>query len=168
VRELSTGRDLALKIIYKSIVEHHRKENAGAERDVALADVRHPNIVPFLRVMDEPRWWYIAMPLYRRDLFGLLSDAKKLPEPMAKAVAAQLVSALAYLHARGIVHGDVKVENILIDTDTGGAIKLIDFGSAYLNAKDTWATTHPGTLVCAAQHHAMQCNASNPIQSNPI
>lgn len=95
MRNARTGEDEALKIIFKGMVEAHRKEHHTAERDVALAGLQHPNIVPFKRVMDEQRWWYISMPLYRRDLFTLLNQAKRFAEDQACTIQVRVQQAMA-------------------------------------------------------------------------
>jgi serine/threonine protein kinase len=63
------------------------------------------------------------------DLFSLISARGRLPEHEAAGIAAQISSALAACHRRGVAHRDVKPDNLLFDATTG-ALKLADFGSA--------------------------------------
>uniref|UniRef100_A0A3B3YLT8 Serine/threonine-protein kinase n=1 Tax=Poecilia mexicana TaxID=48701 RepID=A0A3B3YLT8_9TELE len=70
-------------------------------------------------------------PLQCQDLFDLVTDSGGLPERLALRFFRQTVEALKFVHAHGIVHRDVKDENILVDTRTL-EVKLIDFGSAAL------------------------------------
>lgn len=60
------------------------------------------------------------------DLFQILEDDRSLGVVQVRGVAAQLVSALFYLHSHRILHRDIKPQNILIGKD--GAVKLCDFG----------------------------------------
>ena len=60
------------------------------------------------------------------DLFQILEDDHSLGVAQVRGVAAQLVSALFYLHSHRILHRDMKPQNILIGKD--GAVKLCDFG----------------------------------------
>ena len=60
------------------------------------------------------------------ELFRYLITRGRLPEPKARALLAQLTSALEYLHARTLCHRDIKPENIMLDDNR--QIKLVDFG----------------------------------------
>jgi serine/threonine protein kinase len=65
---------------------------------------------------------------YTKDLFDFISDHRRMSDVLAKHVFRQLVDALVQVDEAGVVHRDIKDENILIDTRTF-QIKLIDFGS---------------------------------------
>lgn len=60
------------------------------------------------------------------SLAGLLRKSHKIPEAEAKPLFQQIASGISYCHKQGIVHRDLKLENILVGET--GAIKLIDFG----------------------------------------
>ncbi|GBG24269.1 Protein kinase, putative [Hondaea fermentalgiana] len=62
----------------------------------------------------------------RGDLWSLIRSQKRLSIGAATQISSELVSAVGSLHARGILHRDIKLENIMLDTD--GHIKLIDLG----------------------------------------
>ena len=67
-----------------------------------------------------------------KDLFDFISEQGPLPEAVAKDLFSQLVDTVRLCHQKGVVHRDIKDENILIDINTFKT-KLIDFGSgAYL------------------------------------
>ena len=63
-----------------------------------------------------------------KELFKLLSKKKHFPEFSAAKILHQICSAVKYLHERGIVHRDIKTENIIVDSYCNA--KLIDFGLA--------------------------------------
>ena len=62
------------------------------------------------------------------DLFDFVTENGALPEDVARDFLNQLVNTIKSVHEAGVVHLDIKDENILIDLDTG-QIELIDFGS---------------------------------------
>ena len=63
-----------------------------------------------------------------KDLFDFISDSGPIKEDLAKHIFQQMVTTVNQVHAAGVVHRDIKDENILIDTRTY-KVKLIDFGS---------------------------------------
>ena len=69
------------------------------------------------------------MPFLRGgELYKVFQSEKRFNEVVVKFYAAQMIIAIGYLHLKGIVHRDLKLENILIDQD--GYIKIIDYGLA--------------------------------------
>ena len=89
-----------------------------------------------------------------KDLFDFISDRGKLPECVARKIFGQVLISAQGCHDRGILHRDIKIENILVDTITLKA-KLIDFGCAtYLHNKPYHA--YQGTLTSAPPEWFLQ------------
>lgn len=85
------------------------------------------------------------------DLGSLVNKFGPLPEDDVKSMARQLLSALKYLHARGITHRDVKPDNILIQSRNPIHVKLTDFGlSKMIDSEETFLRTFCGTLLYCA------------------
>ncbi|CAI5516917.1 unnamed protein product [Closterium sp. Naga37s-1] len=101
----------------------------------------HPHIVKIHRAMEDTQHVHIIMEICRGgDLFDRVKVGGRLSERSAAAITMRLVEALLWCHEKGVVHRDVKLENILLkqrghDTD----IRLTDFGMA--------AEVHPGEVL---------------------
>jgi serine/threonine-protein kinase len=130
------GARLALKILH----EEHRGCADLRERFVQEAlpllkeQLRHPALPRILAIEQHPGCPYIAMELLGPSLAARLRQGP-LPFPEAIRAVADVAGALAYLHARQIIHRDVKPGNVLTPRPgTSGPCKLIDLGLAKLPA----------------------------------
>jgi eukaryotic-like serine/threonine-protein kinase len=131
--ELSTARTVALKIPhiqYEADVVFHERFRRE-ERAALLLD--HPNVVGALAPRGEKSRMYMVMEYVDgAPLSAHLEPGRPLPTARAIDIARQTCDALAYLHACGIVHRDIKPGNILLTP--AGQVKLIDFGIAHVAA----------------------------------
>ena len=109
-----------------------------------VADV--PGVVKLLDYFDMGSSFYVVMERFNsKDLFDFISEQGPLPENLAKNLFRQVVDIVQQCHAKGVLHRDIKDENLLIDL-TSHQIKLIDFGSGtYLH--DGIYTEFEGTRV---------------------
>lgn len=84
------------------------------------------------------------MPFVRGgELYKIFKQSKRLPEPVVKFYSLQICMAIGYLHTKGIMHRDLKLENILLDE--GGYLKIIDYGLAKTLPQDNLTKTFCGT-----------------------
>nr|XP_023498101.1 serine/threonine-protein kinase 36 isoform X2 [Equus caballus] len=104
-----------------------------------MRGLRHPNIVHMLDSFETDKEVVVVTDYAEGELFQILEDDGKLPEDQVQAIAAQLVSALYYLHSHRILHRDMKPQNILLAK--GGGIKLCDFGFARAMSTNTMVLT---------------------------
>ena len=125
-KHIETGESVAVKVIPLEALQAH----PVLSREIYIhTQLDHPRIVPVLRFIERPDAVYLVMPLASRgELFDAIVPDQGLPLSTCAAVVAQLLDALAYLHAKGIAHRDIKPENILIGDD--GSVLLTDFGFA--------------------------------------
>ena len=88
---------------------------------------RHSNVVKLFETFETGRHSLLVMELCAGgDLLNYVRKRKKLDEDIAKYLFKQLVEGLGYLHARNILHRDIKLDNILLDGK--GMVKIADFG----------------------------------------
>jgi hypothetical protein len=91
----------------------------------------HPHIVRLHRVYDEGSVMHLVMErLDGGELFDRLLELKRLSEKEASDVARQVLCAVAYMHSQGVVHRDLKLENIMYTAKDSPHVKLIDLGFA--------------------------------------
>ncbi|GBG27191.1 Protein kinase, putative [Hondaea fermentalgiana] len=118
---------------------HSAKTLTQREVDT-LRRMDHPNILKLLGVFDKQGRTHLVLPLCKWDLEAVLADRSvQLTLADVKTYAQGLLRGLAHCHERGILHRDVKPNNILVGND--GNIKLCDFGSA------REVQTEPGKLT---------------------
>ena len=137
--DVHTGREVAVKTIPASpeLLARIEVEIRAAQR------LEHPNIVRLLDWGRGSELVYLVWELVDGPSLGRASSQRRPTTGWASLRMAEVLAALEHAHSRGIVHRDVKPENILIDAD--GRARLADFGVARLT--DHATMTSAGSLV---------------------
>ncbi|NXH10510.1 STK36 kinase, partial [Bucco capensis] len=126
-RRKHSAQVVALKFIPK--VGRSEKELKNLQREIEIMrDLHHPNIIQMLDSFETDKKVVVVTDYAEGELFQILEDDGSLSEDQVQTIAAQLVSALYYLHSHRILHRDMKPQNILLGKD--GIVKLCDFGFA--------------------------------------
>jgi serine/threonine protein kinase len=122
------GRSIALKILHPELLASLTAQRFL--REIALlAQLDHPHIARLLDYGESDWLLYYTMGFFEGPTLRKRLDAvRRLPLREALSVADQMLDALGYAHAHGIVHRDVKPENIVLSPDAG--VVLVDFGIA--------------------------------------
>ena len=127
--EAADGRPAALKFLKERGLEHERRRRFEREARATVA-VGHPNVVPVREVLeDEDGALALVMELLAGESMATrLERVGALPAAEVAAIGLEVCHAIAAAHAVGIVHRDLKHDNIFL-TDDGG-VKVLDFGIA--------------------------------------
>ena len=128
-RERQLERDVAIKVLPfslafdKEFVERFQREARTA------AKLEHPNIIPIYRVGRAERVIFFVMKFLRgQPLSAVLAAQRSLPPAEIRDILIQVARALSYAHKSGIVHRDIKPDNIMFDEH--GLAVVTDFGIA--------------------------------------
>jgi HD-like signal output (HDOD) protein len=145
------GRAVAIKLLNAEVASDPTVRARFFMEARIVNEIRHPNIVEvtdFGVVGDQP---YIVMEyLHGRTLSARIAAAGALPEETAIAIARQIASALGAVHERGIVHRDLKTDNVFLSDhrDYPDFVKILDFGIAKpRNDASDRLRTQTGTVV---------------------
>ena len=128
---------VAIKLIRKESLQSNSNRLPKIYREISiLRDLQHPNIVRLHEFVETERHMGIILEYASGgELFDYILNHRYLKDPQARRLFAQLVSGVGYLHKKGIVHRDLKLENLLLDRNKN--IIITDFGFANtFNAND--------------------------------
>ena len=106
-----------------------------------------PGVVRILDYHVTKESFFIVMEMFDgKDLFDYISESDPLGESVARMIFGQIVETVLDIQSKGVLHGDIKDENILINSDTL-KVKLIDFGSGnWFNSSHIY-NNYEGTIV---------------------
>jgi tRNA A-37 threonylcarbamoyl transferase component Bud32 len=127
-RDPRTGREYAVKVLPEHLAKDPGYVTRFRNEAQRVAALNHPNIVSVIRFGEESGLLYIIMPVLKESLRDKM-DRERIIKPVeAGKLTAQIASALDVAHKHGLVHRDVKPENILLNAE--GRALLTDFGIA--------------------------------------
>jgi alpha-tubulin suppressor-like RCC1 family protein/tRNA A-37 threonylcarbamoyl transferase component Bud32 len=141
-RERATGAEVAIKLIRPKYLEDEEAVARFAREARYVAQLAHPNVVGVHRVLDlGPSGIALVMThINGRTLKQVIKEDRPLPQEFVTRVMRDVAAALSAAHAMGIVHRDVKPENVFITED--GRALLADFGVARSMTGETQLTMH--------------------------
>uniref|UniRef100_A0A8D0GXD3 Protein kinase domain-containing protein n=1 Tax=Sphenodon punctatus TaxID=8508 RepID=A0A8D0GXD3_SPHPU len=158
-KQRKSGRDVAIKIINRERFRPCQENQLHNEASI-LQSLRWPSVVYLEGVFETPARVFVVMERLHGDMleFILASERSRLPERLAKFLTTQILAALCYLHARNIVHCDLKPENVLLASEEPfPQVKLCDFGFARIIGESSFRRSVVGTPAYLApevlRHH---------------
>src|SRR5918912_1061524 len=129
-RDTRLGREAAVKILHLDISGDDEKLRRFEQEARAASALNHPNILTVYEVGHADSVSFIATELIDGETLRLRMTREPLTLREALDISIQIVSALAAAHRAGVVHRDVKPENVMVRED--GIVKVLDFGLAKL------------------------------------
>ena len=168
-RDSSLDRFVALKVLHPHLQRTSEARARFTREAKSVARLRHPHILEIYDYSGEGSdETYIAAELLTGPtLKDFVLAQKELPPEISACVALQLADALGEAHDKGIIHRDVKPENVLIHEDR--CVKLTDFGIAHM--VDTHTFTVTGQILGSPGHMAPEqvdggtCDARSDVFS---
>jgi TolB-like protein len=126
-RDTRLGRDVAIKVVVTELATDRESAHRFEREARALAALAHPNVVPVFDVGVEGTMHYVVTELVEGETLGQRLTSGALPAPEVAELGAQVADGLAAAHAKGLVHRDIKPDNIVL---ADGRARILDFGIA--------------------------------------
>jgi CHASE2 domain-containing sensor protein len=148
-REKSTGREVALKLLSPALFKDEESRHRFRREAETASSLAHPNVVGVIESGHRLGYLYMPYIAYERvrgvTLRALLNQEKRLLPGRAAAAVVQVLAGLAAAHEKGIVHRDVKPENVIVTPE--GTVKVLDFGIARVASADDGFRTRTGIVL---------------------
>jgi predicted Ser/Thr protein kinase len=143
-RDIESAREVALKILPPELTRNPKYVRRFHREAKAVSLLHHPNIIQIYDIGKEKETYFFAMEyLGGLTLRRLLEQRGRLSIPDAVSIIVQIADALDVAHGQGIIHRDVKPDNIM--SDETGKFKVMDFGIAH--TEEGTRLTVTGTIM---------------------
>ncbi len=161
--DLVRNRELAIKMLRQEIAEDEDSVERFIRESKAVSMLSHPNIVSVFDVSVSSDEKYIVLE-YAEGI--TLKEYLKANGPLtaeeAIRISVQILSGLQHAHSRGIIHRDIKPQNIIIAPD--GSIKLTDFGIAKIHNSDT--ISKPDKAIGSVHYISPEQASGTPVNAS--
>ena len=145
------NRDVAIKLLRPHLSSDPQRTRRFAEEARTAGSLNHPNIVSVYDVGDHGGVPFIVSECVDGESLRMRLKRGPLPIEMAAGMALQMARGLSAAHARGIIHCDLKPDNLFIRAD--GGVKILDFGLAKLKTAPAPSSDVPMSRPRASPEH---------------
>ena len=139
--DINVGRNAALKVLPTHLSQDTERLRRFAQEARAIAGLNHPNIMTIYEVGSHDSINCIASELIEGETLSQRQTRGQIPVHDAVEIAIQIASALAAAHSAGVIHRDIKPQNVMLRPD--GYVKVLDFGIAKLAEGDVAGMSPP-------------------------
>ena len=154
-RHRRLGKEVAIKVIDKKFVSDPNFVERFLREARAAASLKHTNIIDILDIDEtpepDPRPYIVMEFVDGKSLKEIIGDEEKLKIDRTVALFVEICKAVSFAHQHGVIHRDLKPDNIMIirgNTESGEKIKVLDFGLAKMRESDDQsAITQVGTVM---------------------
>ncbi len=160
-RDVALDRPVAIKLLPPAQASVADLRERFLHEARTAAKLSHPNIVPIFAVEEVGAFVFFVMAFVEGETLGeRVRRRGPLPPAAASKVLQEVAWALAYAHLRGVVHRDIKPDNILLERDTGRAL-VTDFGIAFAGRPS--GLTGVGEILGTAQYMSPEQACGEPV-----
>jgi tRNA A-37 threonylcarbamoyl transferase component Bud32 len=149
-RHRDLGRMFAIKVLYGEFTTNAKMRARFAREARTASSIDHPNLVPVIDVgSTEAGLLYLVMSYVEgRDLHAIFKEDGPLAPARARRLLRQLCEGLAHAHDRGLVHRDLKGQNVLVSgAGAGERAHILDFGLAFMREESPGSVTTDGLVL---------------------
>ena len=130
-REELLNRQVVLKRLQSGLTSQEEFYRRFVNEARIQAQLKHPNIIQLFNFFEQDGDYFMVLEYFPGiTLLELSGNTGPIPERRCLRIFEQLASALNYAHSLGVIHRDIKAQNIMVDPANGDLVKILDFGIA--------------------------------------
>lgn len=170
-RRLADGATVAVKVVLPEVAASPEMRRRFEREARALAALQHPNVIGVLESGEIGDSLFLVMELLHGESLGAYLENNAVDPDTALVIADQMLAGLAFAHAHGVLHRDIKPDNLFVATYPNGSrvIKLLDFGlvkfldSSALGEQTT--LTQQGSIFGSPPYMAPEQSFGQPVDA---